>query len=338
MHALMTVSMFTGVFNGFALINALVASGSSSFQFNEPAGMTTVINTGPITASVSGAGSFTLNGGGAPNFTFSNFSPASASSVGEWAGNLQNTPLDSGSSLASGLRFYYAQNLHGGNSPVRIGGSFSLHGSGTLYARCRVRYSPSWSYSQASGNKFFRIQPLDELGENNFFANFGRIGNTAPNGTDIWFTGLIQHTGDGSNFGVIPGTSTGAGCNSPTGSAVGDADIAPIGNLGGSALGQWHWIEYLSVAEVPSGIGSTSPGEMTYWVDTQQSWTSVGKTLGTLGTPSQGLIFFTTASATPPTGYYFFIFDPTYGGDLDSDRPPNANVYWDVDQIYVSVK
>lgn len=36
-------------------------------------------------------------------------------------------------------------------------------------------------------------------------------------------------------------------------------------------------------------------------------------------------------------GWDYLMFDPTYGGDAAADHPP-ATIYWDIDQIYVSVK
>jgi uncharacterized protein YjdB len=127
--------------NGSATITAAAdgVSGTASVTveagppggFNEPAGMVTQVNTGPLTSA-------------AP---FSVFSPTTPNAQGEWSGNLTTVPG------GSGLRLMYQPNLQGGYSPVRFGVGIPSAGTGWYYQRMKVRFSPNWTMSGNIGVK-----------------------------------------------------------------------------------------------------------------------------------------------------------------------------------------
>lgn len=302
---------------------------------NEPGGLTTVISTGLITTTparqlpgCSGNPCFNWTlpmfpGSGVPSQTATNFSPASPSSTGDWAQNLDL--VSNYQTGQSGYRIFYPTNLQGGNSPVRWGISWSgTHGTGTLYHSFRFRLSPNWTLSLASGLKVIRIFQSNGP-NNNHFIGFGADG-LATDGSNMWAGGLLQFNSS-QYFANVPGSPNGQ-AQSPTASGINAA-----GNIGGVGRGSWHIFEQLRIPESPAGANN---GQWTFWVDGVLVWTSVGKALGTGGVPTNGVRFNETGQ-TP--GYSGFIFDPTYGGDVASDHPPSSAqpMYFDVDSLYISV-
>jgi uncharacterized protein YjdB len=134
--------LVTGNANGSATITATAGSVSGTAAvtvesgppggFNEPPGMSTQINSGPIT-SIS---------------LFTVFSPTTPSSLGDWSGNLTLVPG------GTGLRVNYPPTLPGGNSPVRWGHGIASAGSGWYYQRMKVRFSPNWTLNGNVALKF----------------------------------------------------------------------------------------------------------------------------------------------------------------------------------------
>jgi hypothetical protein len=100
-----------------------VSEGQPTAGLNEPPGMVTQINTGPITSTA----------------VFTVFSPMTPSSLGDWTGNLATVPGE------TGLRVTYPPTLPGGNSPARWGHGIPSAGTGWYYQRMKVRFSPNWT-------------------------------------------------------------------------------------------------------------------------------------------------------------------------------------------------
>jgi hypothetical protein len=81
--------------------------------------------------------------------------------------------------------------------------------------------------------------------------------------------------------------------------------------------GGWHLIEVLFTPESTPGAGD---GTYTAWVDGTQ------------------IAYYNNVLWLAPgnqVGWPYLMFDPTYGGGTHS---PVQNMYWDVDQVYVSTK
>jgi hypothetical protein len=315
----------TGLAQGTATIAATTKSGTSqqftitvgsgvaapSGPYHEPAGMVAQINTGPMT--ILPATSYPANKWTQGTTTFSNFSPTTMSSTGEWSQNLSHVPD------GSGVRVTYGPSLVGGNSPVRFGASIPNHGTGHLYIRWRFRLSPNWTLSRASGLKV--MEPRTVNSTENHVLGAGADGQ-ATDGSNMWFGALLQFsTGSGTQGINVPGNSEG---QSPVPSQVFSGNTA---NVGGGARGQWHLMEAYYQPESPAGAPN---GQLTLWVDGAQ----VFQTGSGAGSPPGGTHFFLSGESM---GWNYIMFDPTYGGDASSDHPPTS-IYWDIDQLYVSTK
>jgi hypothetical protein len=314
----------TGVKAGTATITATTMSGTagsvaitvgtpnnteSTGGLHEPAGMTAQINTGAMSA----APSQTSGGAWTEGITsFTNYSPNSMSSTGEWAGNISAVPG------GTGVRVTYQPSLDGGNSPVRFGASIPNTGTGHLYLRWKFRLSPNWTLSQANGIKV--MEPRTVNSTENHVVNLGAY-NGPTNGSSMWSSFLLQfyHNGQTSGY-VVPGNN------------YGQADLttyfsSPLANLG-NALGVWHQMELYAMPESPAGAGN---GQLTLCVDGTQVY-QTGP--GVAGTPAGGMHFFQSGEAE---GWSYLMFDPTYGGDQATDHPPDI-IYWDIDELYASTK
>jgi uncharacterized protein YjdB len=295
---------------GTASLTVQPASGGG--PYHEPSGMATQINTGPM-ATVP-AQTYPNNTWSEGSAQFTNWSPNSISNVGEWAGNI--SPVPGG----TGLRVNYLPTLAGGYSPVRFGTSIPNAGSGYLYVRFMLRLSPNWTLSQASGLKVMEPRTINP-GSENHVIGVGADGQ-AQDGSQMWPGFIVQfaHSGYSAN---IPGNALG---QTPIPSQVFSTGNA---NLGGSARGSWHVIEYYCQPESPAGATN---GQLTIWVDGTQVFQTGAP--GSKGTPDGGMRFFEPGESM---GYNYLMFDPTYGGDSSNDHPPYL-IYWDVDQLYVSTK
>jgi hypothetical protein len=270
---------------------------------HEPAGMTAQINTGAMT--VAPATSYPANTWTEGSNTFANYSPTTMSSTGEWSGNISAVPGE------SGLRLTYGPTLAGGNSPVRFGTSIRGSGSGDLYVRWNYRLSPNWTLSKASGLKV--MEPRTVNATENHVIGVGADGMTTD-GSNMWLGVLLQFaTGSGTQGINLPGNSLGQVINPLT------AFLSGVANVGGSARGSWHTMEVYFQHESPAG---TNNGQLTLWVD------------GTQVYQTTSVHFFQSGESM---GWNFLMFDPTYGGDQATDHPP-YDIYWDIDQLYVSTR
>ncbi len=306
-----TITATSDGVKGTASITVSAASGGG--PFNEPAGMVTQINTGPMTNAP--AISYPANTWKEGSATFTNWSPPTMSSVGEWEGNLSSVPG------GTGLRVTYQPSLAGGGSPVRFGTAIPGVGTGYLYVRFMFRLSPNWTLSHASGLKVCEPRTLQNT--ENHVLGFAADG-LATDGTNMWWGALLQFMPPGqSTTGInLPGNNLG---QSPVPSQVFKSNVA---NVGGAARGSWHTVEAYYQPESPPGAGN---GQFTEWVDGTMVFQSGP---GVPGTPPAGVHFFL---AGEQEGWNYLQFDPTYGGDQETDHPP-YNIYWDIDQLYVSTK
>ena len=315
------VATITGVASGTATITGTTQSGTSGSititvgsatqavsqgGYHEPSGMATQINTGPISTEpaqyINGVYNWTM---GTIPAQWSNYSPATMSGTGEWAGNISSVPG------GTGLRFTYGPSLAGGNSPVRIGTSIPNHGSGDLYVRWNFRLSPNWTLSEASGLKLMEPRTVNST-ENHVIAV--NSDGQSTNGSNMWLGVLLQFaTGSGTQGINVPGNSEG---QAPVPS---QAFSSAVANVGGAARGTWHMMEAYFQHESSAGANN---GQLTLWVD------------GTQVFQSSSLHFFESGESM---GWNFLMFDPTYGGDKATDHPPES-IYWDIDQLYLSTK
>jgi hypothetical protein len=318
------IGALTGVAKGTATITGKTQSGTSasftitvggvtssgSGGYHEPAGMAAQINTGAMSVEPSRTSGGTWTEG---STRFTNYSPNSMSSTGEWAGNIAAVPG------GTGLRVMYSPSLAGGNSPVRFGASIPQHGTGHMYLRWKFRLSSNWTLSRANGIKV--MEPRTVNSTENHVVNLGAY-NGLLNGSSMWSSFLLQFAHNGSTSGyVVPGNDYGQ-------AALVSYFTSTLANIGGAGLGAWHQMELYALPESPAGAGN---GQLTLWVDGAQVF-QTGP--GVPGTPSSGMHFFQSGEAE---GWSFLMFDPTYGGDQASDHPP-ASIYWDIDDLYLSTK
>ena len=324
------LSGLASAFNvGLLQISGTSSGNSTGPGNNLPSGMTVVMDTGHFTApsTISNSGASFTTTGNVP-VTINNLSPASPSSVGEWAGNL--SPVPGG----TGLRMTYATNLHGGNSPARFQiSSFPVTGTGYLYFAFLYRMPSTWSYSTATGNKIF--EPHTVNANNNHVIAMNATGtdsNTHPTG-NAYPEVIFQYAPPNSTFnGVVPGGKPGTTNGLPpyfAGPATLYSPNASAANLlSSSNADNFNIMEFYFQPESPVGIPGGSNAQVTMWVNGNEVWTSVGQNDGTAG---QTGMFFNSG------GWANILCDPTYGGDADTDRPPTG-CYWDVDWMFAAVK
>jgi hypothetical protein len=269
-----------------------VPSDGGTIQFNEPAGLSTQIDTGPMTQPPAQTSAGTWNEG---NVTFTMWSAA----VDGGTDSVANLGLVLG---GSGLRLTYPPTLIGGNSPVRFGTGIPNHGTGTLYVRYRIRYSPNWTQNGNVGTKMCEPRTLGN--ENHV------LGTVDDNYGAENYPGLLLQGPNGRAAdlpaAVAPSWTFGAQYADPS-----------KANL---CCGTWHWLEYLMVMESPAG---TSNGSVTIWIDGAQQFTASG---------------FSYIASGETTGWGYFMFDPTYGGGTHHPPDVTPNIYWDIDQLFVATK
>lgn len=291
---------------------AASAGAPGTFRPNMPAGMTIVWDTGNITNAVSQVSGGSFSSGGPVPLSVTNLSPNTPSSVGEFAGNLSNTP-------GGGMRVTYATNLHGGNSPVRMSiASYAQAGTGKLYMAWQFTLSSGFGFSTATGIKI--CEPHTTVTGNNHVVALN-CQNDAGNKDGV--SGYPMFLLQGNHTGDIPGAPQGF----PAPNSVFGTQEA-LANFGGPSRGTTKLFEILLEQETPINTGIN--GQVTFWVNGTQVFTTHGGTPGGgTGIPSAGITF-------DAGGWPQLLFDPTYGGDADTDRPP-AGTFWDINNITVAV-
>ncbi len=202
-----------------------------SGSYHQPSGFVQQVNMPSITSTAA----------------FSNFSPTSTSSTGQWSGNLTTVPG------GSGLRITYRPNLMAGGSPVRFGISLASAGSGWYYQRMKIRFSSNWTNANNPVVKLCEPQTEQEGNpagpdENHVISAF-----VHADPTQSYLTVLLQ--GPDSHFR--------------------DLTEQPVANPAANLSdGNWHTMEVLFGPESSPGAGN---GTYTGWVDGTQvaSYTNV---------------------------------------------------------------
>jgi hypothetical protein len=215
-------------------VSAASAGGGTSGSANEPSGMSAQYNTGAIT-------SFAQTG-------MTMISPSTWTSPYENGEAANLSPVSGG-----GLRVTYPSTLPGGYSPVRfMTPGFANQGTGWLYIRMQIRFSPNWTTNGNVDVKLAEPHTLYEGDEND--------------NIDAWVTG--------SQSVLITGTQ-GPGA---------DHNLMPNVGAGVITGGAWHTIELLYGPESKSGAGN---GTYQAWVDGTQvtnmsnvNWLAAGETPG----------------------------------------------------------
>jgi hypothetical protein len=212
--------------------------------FNEPPGMATQINTGPISSM--------------PTVGFGINSPQTANAEAEWSGNLTVVPG------GTGLRVSYPVNLPGGYSPVRFGYRIASPGTGWYYQRMKVRLSPNWTLSGNVGLKFCEPRTQQEgSGQGPNQNHVIGVHDFQTYSTNAYFYVLLQGpNGHFQNLHEQP-------------------DYSAASNLAGGA---WHLIEVLFTPESIPGAGDgTYTGwvdgvQVAHW--TSVLWLASGNKVG----------------------------------------------------------
>ena len=222
-----TVSGGSGV-TGTCTVTVVAAQ-----SFDEPSGLTPVLNTGLLTVAPT-----TVIGGQWTNgvTTFS-----TAGSGGSPAYSASYLSLIPGGG-ASGYQIFYPQGLVGGYSPVRFGPTaFSTNGVAEVYGRFLVRLPAGYTTNGNVATKFFFFQSPGTTA-NHFVGgwDFGPPANANNPVTWVFSSGL-QGPQNGPNTRTI---------NCP--SATNCAD------------GNWHLCEFDWVIE---SVAGQPTGSVTMWVD-----------------------------------------------------------------------
>jgi hypothetical protein len=203
---------------------------------------------------------------------------------------------------------------------VRWGTSIPNHGTGYLYVRWKFRLSPNWTNSTANQLKMMEPRSIN-LTENQV-VSFSPYGN-ASDGSNMWFNMFLQFMPPGQNTTSLYIPGNGYGQDDAT-----SYFTSSTANVGGAARGSWHVMELYIQPESPAGAGN---GQLTLWADGNQVFQSGS---GVAGSPSGGVHYFLGGELM---GWQYIMFDPSYGGDQPTDHPP-YEIYWDIDELYVSVK
>lgn len=269
---------------------------------NAPGGLTTLIDTGRMTANPAnggvngGASGTSWSSGGPTPTTFTCFSPTTMSGVGEWAGNLVKVPQVNGD---SGVRVLYPPSLHGGNSPARFGAS-SFNTSGpTFYLRFRKRYSSGWTNNGNVGTKIFLIHTQQTPPNNHGIG--GGDGNEKIN----QYLNIFLQSPFNTYFD-----------NQQPNQGNGAPNVKS--NL---SDGSWHDVEALWTEETTPG--TSGDGIIKSWVD------------GTLVMSFSNVNFLSPGQAK---GFTFLLVDPTYGGGTNNPPSGPQPMFSDYDQIYAGWK
>lgn len=276
-----------------ATCTAVVTSTTS----NEPVGMTVQVDTGAIslTSVQLQADHWTTNG-----YTWSNFSPLTPSSIGEWRGNLVQPDATTGG--GTGAQLNYPTNLAGGNSPVRFGVGLPTGAAvgvlGIFYAKYIQQYSANWNQATPAGLKNWEPRTQQQCAISGPCQNhvISATFNVTNNTTKLQISGFLQGPFNQS------------------------ANVLPTNPLIGIVTGgQPHKVEWVWTQDNPPGTGN---GSILGWVD---------------GVLTVNVSSLTMLAAGNQLGWPFWMCDPTYGGAPANVHPP-ALQSWKFDQLRVSTK
>lgn len=307
--------------------NATFWTGSAGTNFpHELPGMTPVLWTGPIPNSTvinyANAGTWTTNYNGTTT-TWTMNSPSTIDGNGQVSTNLTIPPNNTGYRLA------FSTSLTPGATPVQFfPNGFSTIGTGYYYMRWLIKCGDNWNNGNQNGgnpgNKVAEprtnVQGPASTQVNDFF------GISAQNAGDGfgWVTFGLQGV---STYGIPrgdinPGLDFGIqGCyNNFQGLAANSSQgNTTIGNIGGPFSSSFHLVEYLFTPESVIGAGD---GTYAMWVDGQAAYT-------------QSAIQWRPTGVGAEAGWLSFYIGPTFGG---AKSGPSVNTFYEIDQIYISVK
>jgi hypothetical protein len=238
---------------------------------HEPSGMAVQINTGTITSLDD------------TNFTISQ-------------------PGGLSVALGGGFRITYSPtNVTGGNAPATFSTvKFANQGTGWMYERFQIRFSPNFTTGSNSDIK------LEEPK-----SNYSGSGDDATQNDNV------------DAFAVGGGSSTrlvlGGGLQGPNGHF---ANLLPnLGDVRQAVLSTgddaWHTVEVLFG---PASAAGRSNGSYAEWVDGVQ-------------VADYASVLWRAAGQSP--GWVRMLFQPTYGGGTMN---PPLSMYWDLNALYISVK
>jgi hypothetical protein len=169
--------------------------------------------------------------------TFTNFSPNTPSSTGEFAGNISRDVS------GSGLRVTYPTTLSAANSPVRYGTSLIHTGTGLFYSYRTVQFSSNWRMAAAGGTKLYEPRVFAQgNGAGATENHVGGAGYQVTNNASILQAQIFLQGPNSQSLVINPSTST-------------------IGIVTGGAP---HTVEEIWQQDSPAGAGNA-----TYqcWVD-----------------------------------------------------------------------
>lgn len=211
--------------------------GTSGQGPNAPAGLNTLINTGPITIAPSQVSGGQWSAGGV---TFTNDSPSTkVPSTGEWAGNISLDPS------GIGWRITYDPSLVIGGSPVRYHAplSLALTSTGLFYSYRTIVFSSNFTEKAGTGMKLYEPRT--------FYQGNGQGLTTNMVGSAAWGGTLDPTKLQGAFF--LQGPNGQSKVILPTSTVVG---ILSDGNP--------HTIEEIWQQDQPAGAGN---GYVQMWID-----------------------------------------------------------------------
>jgi hypothetical protein len=198
-----TLGQLYGYILGVPTISTVISGGGTSGAGpNAPSGMNVFVDTGPITVAPSQVVNGTWTAGGA---TFTNFSPTTKSSAGEWAGNIS---LDTS---GVGWRLTYDNTLTIGNSPVRYGtGKVTLAGTptGLLYSYRTVVFSSNFTEKAGTGMKLYEPRTANQGNGQGLSTNFVGTASYSPDATHL-SPGCFLQGPNGQSVVFLPPSGTG---------------------------------------------------------------------------------------------------------------------------------
>lgn len=326
-------------------VNTPSSSQGGSGSPNEPTGMTVGMNTGSLTQHPSLVQGGTWNVGTTLISQFTQFSPTTKDSTGNWAGNIALCPD------GPGYRMTYDPTLTGGVSPVRWGSPISMPSSpaGIVYYAWYMRYV-NWLITGADAAAAHKLwQPRTNGSDTNHIAiaqsdngsgiyqHYFGLGLQGPgsnsarvpspqipnlwNGTTIYQKGAcVKVTGSGTQYFCILSNTNQQPPNATYWTAYTPAfSLAQFTNAIIPRDGNWHHMEMLLTQDNPAGSGN---GKANFWIDGTQCFP----------TDVEGLNIISAADAP---GAPYWMFDPVWGG---TGASPTQTQYYDVDRLYCSQK
>lgn len=251
----------------------------NSGSTNEPTGMTTVLNTGPMTQAPSQVHNGTWNEG--PN-------PAGGAQITTTMTNFTQPPGNpaylSLNPSGSGLLFTFPTSLPGGNEPAFAYAPFSLAGvtqTGWLYYRYDVTFSANFTLNGNSAQKINYLAPVSGNATNDFLG--AQVDQRSAGQVPLYL--VMEQQGSVTNN--LPTGDIGAGFESQEG---------PLPAVGG----KWT-LEVVIQPETTPGAGN---GSYYQWCNGQLLY----KQLGT--------VKWYNAGETP--GFLALKLQPVYGGGTNS--------------------